>query len=240
MCMRKLKIGLDCDDVLYKCNSYVIQLENMARRAAGKEPLDIQRLTTYEPTGDDLDVRFEYFKTPAFYEYQPLMEGAVDFVNNLIDMGHDLFIISSMDRKFREIRMRRIAEDFPRITPENIFIAPRKDVFAVDVMLDDAVHNLQGDRAVNAQYPILMKKPWNESCLGLMSVESYNEFLALIRRIEYSCYLNIGFKFGNIFNIKYVLDENRLYEQMDSNEESEPCKVISYDEMIKKYCAENV
>ena len=162
MCMRKLKIGLDCDDVLYKCNSYVIQLENMARRAAGKEPLDIQRLTTYEPTGDDLDVRFEYFKTPAFYEYQPLMEGAVDFVNDLIDMGHDLFIISSMDRKFREIRMRRIAEDFPRINPENIFIAPRKDVFAVDVMLDDAVHNLQGDRAVNAQYPILMKKPWNE------------------------------------------------------------------------------
>ena len=29
MCMRKLKIGLDCDDVLYKCNSYVIQLENL-------------------------------------------------------------------------------------------------------------------------------------------------------------------------------------------------------------------
>ena len=240
MCMRKLKIGFDCDDVLYKCNSYVVDLENMKRRAEGKDLLDIRELTSYDATGGEFDVRFNYFKTAAFYECQPLIEGAVECVNELLDMGHEIVIISSLDSKFRSIRTRRISEDFPRIKPDNIFIVPRKDFFSVDVMLDDAIHNLQGDRAVNTPFPVLMEKPWNQDCRGIMSVKNHSMFVDLVRKIEYSTYLDIGFNFGNIFNLKYVMDENRMYDQTDDDEALEPCKLISYEEMMKRYCLENV
>ena len=238
MCMRKLKIGLDCDDVLYGCNSYVVKLENIKRTSEGRPLLDMSRLTSYGATGNELDVRFEYFQSREFYETQPVIEGAVELVRELVEMGHDIFIFTSIDSRFGEIRRRRITEDLPYIKEENIFISNRKDIFSVDIMLDDAIHNLQGDKAVNASFPVLMKKPWNENCLGIISVENYEEFLELVRYIEFSKYANIGFNYRNMCNVTYVNEANRFYEQCE--EAQEPCKLMSFDEMMKKYCIELV
>ena len=121
MCMRKLKIGLDCDDVLYKCNSYVIQLENLKRTAEKREMLDFDSLTSYEAAGNELDIRFEYFKSREFYESQPIIEGAQAFVSELVGMGHDVFILTSIDSRYGDIRRQRISEDLPdvKITPKS-------------------------------------------------------------------------------------------------------------------------
>jgi len=239
MCMRKLKIGLDCDDVLYKCNSYVIQLENLKRTTEQREMLDFDSLTSYEAAGNELDIRFEYFKSREFYESQPVIEGAQAFVSELVGMGHDVFILTSIDSKYGDIRRQRISEDFPDVKSENVFISSRKDIFSVDIMLDDAVHNLQGERAVNTPFPILMKRPWNEDCRGIMSVLNYDEFIELVRYIEFSNYVGIGFNYNNVCNLIYVNEANKFYEQYEE-EEAEPCRLISFEEMMKKYCTEMV
>ena len=50
-----------------------------------------------------------------------------------------------------------------------------------DVLLDDAVHNLQN---TNVSYPVLFRQPWNRDTTGLISVSSYEEFLSFIEMVR--------------------------------------------------------
>ena len=71
-------------------------------------------------------------------------------------------------------RAERLIKDFPEIPAENIIMGTRKDVISLDIMLDDGAHNILNSRAA---YPVLFRKPWNEGLSGLLSVNSYDDFL---------------------------------------------------------------
>lgn len=186
MCMlkRKLRIGLDCDDVLYECNSYALMLLNAERAMNGKPPLRFDEINSWGPTGTDVDDRLKYFNDADFFRNQPVMKGAREFVKRLVDMGHEIFLITTLPYEFRDIRMKKIAVDFPEIPPENIFVVSRKDMFSVDLMLDDGPHNLVGERRIAARYPVLFRKPWNTSVCGIRAISTYDDFINLLHSLS--------------------------------------------------------
>ena len=47
-------------------------------------------------------------------------------------------------------------------------------------MLDDAIHNILESKA---EYPVLMRKPWNAKMTGLLSVNTMAEFVSLVKQI---------------------------------------------------------
>ncbi len=177
--MRKyrLRVGLDVDDILYECNSYALDL---LKEKYGDNPVfDINKIKSWGPQGNIADERIAYFADPEFVLRQPLVKGAQKFVRELCRIA-DVFFITSVPPQCMSARAKRLSEDFPYVPAGNIIMGTRKDLVSIDILLDDASHNISSSQA---SYPVLMRKPWNASLSGLLSVNSYSDFIHLTKII---------------------------------------------------------
>ena len=184
----RMSTALDVDDLLMECVPYAIRLAN--EKYKFDPPLTIYEVDRWGKLGTRADVIFEFFDDPEFFKNQPVIEGARDFVRRLCRMT-EVFICTSTAPKFMSIRAQRLLEEFPEIPPEHIYMGTRKDKLNVDILFDDGMHNVF---ASNAAYPILMRRPWNQSATGMLAVNNYDEFLKLVEVIttSYSRIENTG------------------------------------------------
>lgn len=171
--------ALDVDDVLLECIPYAIKLAN--EKYKFDPPLTIYEVDRWGKLGTRADVIFEFF-TEEFFRTQPVIEGAREFVRKLSQMT-EVFVCTSVYPQFMSIRAEVIMREFPEIPPENIYMASRKDKLNVDILFDDGMHNVMKS---NAAYPILLRKPWNQSATGMLAVNNYDEFLKLVEVISTS------------------------------------------------------
>ena len=174
--MNKMTIAIDYDDVLAKCVEYAVELE-----AQKGNILDYRTIDSWGKTGRATDAIFKYFASEEFFRMQPLYEGANEFIKELDKRGHEIVILTAIDPKFASLRAARIMNEFPQIKKENIILSSRKDLVHVDVLIDDAPHNLND---TPAKFPICFRRPWNEHLTGLISVFSYEEILSFIDRVS--------------------------------------------------------
>ena len=188
----RLSTALDIDDLLMECTAYAIRLAN--EKYKFDPPLSIYEITGWGPLGTRADAIREYFSDPEFYRTQPVIEGAKEFVEKLSTMT-EVFISTAIPPEFMGIRAKRIMEEFPQIPPDHIYMGSRKDKISVDILFDDAMHNVMRS---NARYPILMRRPWNEAATGMMAVNTYDEFLKFVEVISDSY---------NVKQPRYSLDE---------------------------------
>ena len=176
----RMSTALDVDDLLMECIPYAIRLAN--EKYKFDPPITIYEVDRWGTLGSRADVIFEFFEDPEFYRTQPVIKGAKEFVQKLTKMT-DVFISTSIPPKFMGVRAQRIMEEFPEIPPEHIYMGSRKDKLKVDILFDDGMHNVFKS---NAAYPILMRRPWNQSATGLLAVNNYDEFLKLLEVITTS------------------------------------------------------
>lgn len=169
---KKLKIALDVDDVLGVCMASAVTLWNGETGAS---------MTPYDVTGWCSEAGWlKYFSDETFVATQAVSDGAKWFVQELIKRGCDVLVTTAVPMGVAEARTQWIMKNFPEINPGNIIIGKRKDIYDVDIMIDDAAHNILNSRA---KYPILMRKPWNQHVTGLMAVNNFEECLNLIDTI---------------------------------------------------------
>ena len=176
----RMSTALDVDDLLLECIPYAVKLAN--EKYKFDPPLTIYEFDKWGKLGTRADVIFEFFDDPEFFKNQPVIEGAKEFVKKLSKMT-EIFISTSIVPKFMGIRAERIMKEFPEIPPEHIYMGSRKDKLNVDILFDDGMHNVFKS---NAAYPILMRKPWNQSATGVLAVNNYDEFLKLVEVITNS------------------------------------------------------
>ena len=176
----RLSTALDVDDLLMECTSYAIRLANEKYRF--DPPLSIYEKSTWAPQGTRIDVIHEYFSDPEFYRTQPVYKGAKEFVRKLSQMT-EVYISTAVPPEFMGIRARRLLEEFPEIPQDHIYMGARKDKIGMDILFDDAMHNVSRS---TAKYPILMRRPWNQEATGLLAVNNYDEFLQLVEVIAES------------------------------------------------------
>ena len=172
----RMTTALDVDDVLLECVPYAIKLAN--EKYNFDPPLTIYEVDRWGKLGTRADVIFEFF-TEEFFRNQPVIEGAKEFVRKLSKMT-EVFVCTSVYPEFMSIRAEVIMREFPEIPPENIYMASRKDKLNVDILFDDGMHNVINS---NAAYPILLRRPWNQSATGMLAVNNYDEFLKLVEVI---------------------------------------------------------
>ena len=169
-----MSTALDVDDLLMECVPYAIKLAN--EKYKFDPPLTIYEVDRWGKLGTRADVIFEFFDDPEFFKNQPVIEGAKEFVRKLSKMT-EVFICTSIVPKFMGIRAERIMQEFPEIPAEHIYMGSRKDKINVDILFDDGMHNVFTS---NAAYPILMRRPWNQSATGMLAVNNYDEFLNIL------------------------------------------------------------
>ena len=170
----RMSCALDVDDLLMECVPYAIKLAN--EKYKFDPPITIYEVDRWGKLGTRADVIFEFFDDPEFFRNQPVIEGAREFVKKLSKIT-EVFICTSIVPKFMGIRAERIMQEFPEIPPEHIYMGSRKDKLNVDILFDDGMHNVFNS---NAAYPILMRRPWNQSATGMLAVNNYDEFLKLV------------------------------------------------------------
>ena len=171
-----LKIILDFDDVLGECNEFSLKFLN---REYGTE-YKLGDIVKYGLHGNLLDERLKYFNDPEFIRNIPLMDGAVEFVNKLCDLG-EVVIATSVQMQCAGARFEAIVSNFPMIKPGNILVGARKDMLIGEIMLDDNLDNLEG---AAVKYPVLFQKPWNASNSGILSVNNYESFIELVKLVR--------------------------------------------------------
>ena len=173
----KLSIALDVDDLLMECIPYAIRLAN--EKYEFEPPLSIHEVDKWGKLGTRADVIFEFFDQPEFFENQPVLDGAKEFVRKLTQIA-EVFVATSIKPEFMGIRASRIMKEFPEISPNHIYMGQRKDKIDVDILFDDGMHNVFHS---NAAYPILLRRPWNQQATGVLAVNTYDEFLKLVEVI---------------------------------------------------------
>lgn len=177
--MKKLvKCGIDCDDVLYQCNAYAVALMN--KKYGFEPPLTIEEINSWEPRGDRSDTVFECFSDENFFKTQPLVEGAREFIQKLSKIA-EVFITTAVAGPFMSIRAKRLMEDFGDLIDEqHLIMGARKDVYNLDILLDDNGRNILKS---NAKFPVLMRQPWNSHLTGRLAVNDLEEAYAMIEEI---------------------------------------------------------
>lgn len=176
----RLSTALDIDDLLMECTGYAIKLAN--EKYKFDPPLSIYEMEHWGRHGTRVDVIYEYFNDPEFYRTQPVYQGAKEFVRKLSQVT-EVFVSTAIPPEFMGIRAKRIMEEFPEIPADHIYMGSRKDKIQVDILFDDAMHNIL---ASSARYPILMRRPWNRDATGMLAVNNYDEFLKLVEVISES------------------------------------------------------
>jgi len=174
----RLKIGLDVDDTLYECNAYALKIIN--EKYPDEEPVTIHDIKGWGMFGRHAEERIALYSDPHFVETQPVCQGAQKLVRELSRFA-DIFLVTAVPAKVMTARAERLLKDFPEVPPQNIIIGTRKDVVALDILLDDGPHNIQNSKA---DYPVLFRKPWNASMTGMLAVNNYNDFLQLCKMVR--------------------------------------------------------
>ena len=173
----RLSTALDIDDLLMECTEYAVRLAN--EKYKFDPPISIHEIKQWGKQGTRSDAIFEFFSDPEFYRTQPVIKGAKEFVRKLTQMT-EVFVSTAIPPEFMGIRAKRIMEEFPEIPADHIYMGSRKDKINVDILFDDAMHNIVRSEA---RYPILMRRPWNQKATGMLAVNTYDEFLKLVEVI---------------------------------------------------------
>ena len=135
--MNKLTIFIDMDGVL--CN-----FDKAAQEMKEKLPFEteLKPSATYESS----DKGFKFDEALDFSTFEP-MTGAIEAVQSLIDMGHDLFIATTPPWNHPDAwgqKRNWIEKHFPTLK-RKMFLTHRKDLLIGDILIDDSTYRGQRD-----------------------------------------------------------------------------------------------
>lgn len=186
----RMSIILDVDDVLMKFNETLMSM--LQDKLKASPPLNINDISDWNSSSKpELNQRFQ-FLDKDFFATQEAYPGAQQFVKELTQYC-DIFIHTAVYPQYVPERFQRIIELFPEINPDHILFGTRKDLSRATFMLDDNIKNVLSS---NAEVPILMRQPWNKGLTGLISANTYDDVLTIIKSYvkSYAPKANIGKK----------------------------------------------
>lgn len=117
------------------------------------------------------DVIFKPFNTPGFWKGLPPFQGAVEFVQRLVDNDFDVYIatIPARGEVCAYEKEQWVQEHLPFLGRERLIMAHHKHVLRGDAILDDKPSNIVAFKGL----PLLFDKPWNQD--SELKKEHYHE-----------------------------------------------------------------
>jgi len=158
--INKIKVGVDYDCVLFDSTFAFISLFNeytgLHYTMEDITEWDMRNIfpKEYKRLVEDLWVN------PKLWErVQPLYESQLYMKKLSKDNDIDLYLITDTAPTILETKINIFKKEYPFINlHKHLFVCGNKQMVDVDIMVDDAVHNL-----VDGKYKkILLKYPWNQ------------------------------------------------------------------------------
>jgi len=168
--MKPLRIIIDMDGIT--CDSLPHWLDRIHAQTGVRAKMeDITQWALEKcPPLDQVDPKhiFSRLQDPGFIFSIPPMEGAINVINNLMDDGHEVYLVTarhgpqSMPETLKWVELY-----LPRIGEKNLVFCYHKHLIPADVIIDDKAETL-------VKYKLAHP---NSLCLGIKY--AYNEHLEL-------------------------------------------------------------
>lgn len=178
-------ICVDVDDTICNLQEAVINLFNKRYGANYK----IEDFTEFDimnvlPTQDAIVMRDIYSDSGLYDKVKP-MPGAQKALEKLINLGHQVYLVTAAIPKTYGEKVAFIQRFFPCIDESHIICMKHKWLLRADVMIED---NLQTLLEKPHYHRILINKPWNQSdtdwVYGVNRCNNWNEILEIINQIN--------------------------------------------------------
>lgn len=183
-----MRILLDVDGVLGDFAGEVIRFCN--KGLASDEPLwtihdatdfDILEAMGLEHLQEDLD---QHLIDTDYCLHMPVLPGAVEFVEKLYHLDHEVVVVTSPHRgvpKWCSQRMEWLYHHFG-IHADDVIFARVKHRVMGDCLVDDKPENVEGFGARG----ILLDQPWNQDVRGAYRAMDYQDVVARLRYLNAS------------------------------------------------------
>lgn len=167
---RRPKILVDMDNVLADWIGEILKM-------AGKPPEYVQELTKFELEGD-LKRVFEECHGETLYRNLPVIEGAQEGMRQLASIG-DVFVVTACPiwkngDNIYKAKADWLDEHFPWVGSKKMVIAHDKHVIDGDVLIDDAMHNVDPflEERPN-RLALVLRYPWNDDAKDLTACKTF-------------------------------------------------------------------
>lgn len=151
-----MKIGIDLDNILNNMNHEWINKYNYLNNDnLTIEDIKCWDIHKYVKCGHHI---YTYLDDDLFNRLQPL-PNAVEVTQWLQRKGHELFVVTATHPNNVRVKMEWLKHHFPHISMDNVIICHRKDLIDVELLIDDAAHNIESFKG----YAMVMDQAWNRS-----------------------------------------------------------------------------
>lgn len=125
-------------------------------------------------------------ETDGFWETVCLYDGVYEAVEKMKQNPKiDLIIATATNYKVAPAKFHRLFELLPMLDEKQLVIAARKDLLAVDFLIDDWESNLRDVEHVKYTTPILITQPYNEAFPDtLYGIKRAKNFVSAAAAIE--------------------------------------------------------
>ena len=180
-----MTIMIDVDDVICNLQETVVKLFN--KRFGANYQLN--NFTEYNimnvlPTSDGIVMRDMYGENGLYDKVLPI-PGSQDGIQKLINMGHDVYLVTAAVPKTYGEKVEFIKRYFPFINESNIVCMKHKWLFKADIMIED---NLQTLLANPNYHRICFNMPWNQSdkdwVYGIYRCYNWDDVISAVNKIS--------------------------------------------------------
>ena len=177
-------IMVDVDDVICNLQETVVKLFN-ERFGANYTLNDFTEYNIMNvlPTQDGIVMRDMYGESGLYDKVLPI-PGAQDGVQKLMNMGHEIYLVTAAIPKTYGEKVEFIKRYFPFIAESHIVCMKHKWMFKADVMIED---NLQTLLANPNYHRICFNMPWNQSkkdwVYGIHRCYNWDDIVAAVNKI---------------------------------------------------------
>lgn len=178
-------IAIDVDDTICNLQEIIVNLFNKRFNSN----YTLEDFTEYDimnvlPTQDAIVMKDMYGETGLYDKVKP-MSGAQESLEKLINMGHQVYLVTAAIPKTYGEKVAFIKRFFPYIDDNHIVAMKHKHMFRADIMIED---NLQTLLAGQHYHRILVNRPWNKSSkdwiYGINRCNNWSEILEVVNKIN--------------------------------------------------------
>lgn len=180
-----MKIGIDFDGVLNNMLETWVKWLNKNYDGYQVKPEEITEwtLSTHYPELTEAEL-FAPLGCAEFWAEVPIRYEAPEVVERLLAEGHELYIITSSYYTTLRCKLEKcLFTHFPYLTEQNIIVTYDKSLIRVDLLIDDAEHNLKNFFGIR----VIFDTPYNKTCsCADYRVASWKEFYVLVSELSAS------------------------------------------------------
>ena len=178
------------------------------------------------------DQLFAPLHSAEFWDQVPVMHEAPEVVDKLLLDGHKIYVVTTTHFDTLSPKLTKcLFKYFPHLTKRDVIVTYDKSLIRVDVLLDDAEHNLANFPGIR----VLFDAGYNKNATAMdYRVASWKEFYILVTQLD-TRGLRPPFTRVHQFKAGRGMGKTAWLQEQIYNTDA-PCYVIMPEQRYKHFC----